>query len=190
MPASSSWGDSADMDLEYRLLERRELSRVREIDRTETIRGRYVQRDETLELQAGDWSAPPWDLDGAGPHSVAALHAMLDSTMERGATALGAFAGARLAALGLVLPHVRPRVAQLVALYVNADERGHGVGGRLCDELERVARDAGDAEMVVSATPSENTVRFYLGRGFAPTAEPLPELYDLEPEDIHMWKQL
>ena len=44
--------------------------------------------------------------------------------------------------------------------------------------------------MVVSATPSVNTVQFYRGRGFAPTAEPLPELYALEPEDVHLSKRL
>jgi hypothetical protein len=44
--------------------------------------------------------------------------------------------------------------------------------------------------MVVSATPSLNTVRFYERRGFAPMAEPLPELYELEPEDVHMLKAL
>ncbi len=31
-----------------------------------------------------------------------------------------------------------------------------------------LSRTAGDCDMVVSATPSENTVRFYLGRGFQP----------------------
>jgi hypothetical protein len=36
------------------------------------------------------------------------------------------------------------------------------------------------------ATPSENTVRFYLGRGYRPMARPLPELLGLEPEDVHM----
>ena len=44
--------------------------------------------------------------------------------------------------------------------------------------------------MVVSATPSLNTVRFYLGQGYAPMEEPLPELLELEPEDIHMEKPL
>ena len=34
-------------------------------------------------------------------------------------------------------------------------------------------------------TPSENTVRFYLGRGFQPMAEPSAELFELEPEDVH-----
>ena len=39
----------------------------------------------------------------------------------------------------------------------------------------------GDTEIVVSATPSENTVRFYMGRGYQPMAQPLPELLELEP---------
>lgn len=172
------------------MLERSELTRVREIDRTEKIEGRYLQRGVALELQSGDWSSPSWDLEGTGPHSVAALHAMLDSTFERGASAIGAFAHGRVVGIGLVLPHVRPRIAQLVALYVSNTERGHGVGTRLCNELELVAREAGDVEIVVSATPSANTVRFYLNKGFAPTAEPLPELFELEPEDIHMRKSL
>ena len=56
--------------------------------------------------------------------------------------------------------------------------------------LEQIVRTAGDSEMVVSATPSENTVRFYLGRGDQPTADPLAELFELEPEDVHMRKML
>ena len=44
--------------------------------------------------------------------------------------------------------------------------------------------------MVVSATPSLNTVRFYQRLGYEPMAEPLPELLELEPEDVHMQKEL
>jgi hypothetical protein len=51
----------------------------------------------------------------------------------------------------------------------------------LSEELQRLAREGGDTTMVVSATPSLNTVRFYLHRGFEPTAEPLPELYGPSP---------
>ena len=92
--------------------------------------------------------------------------------------------------IGLVTPHVRPGIAQLAFLHVSHGRRGRGIGARLTEGLERLARDAGDAEIVVSATPSGNTVRFYLGRGYAPTAEPLPELLALEPEDVHMRKRL
>ena len=38
----------------------------------------------------------------------------------------------------------------------------------------------------VSATPSESAVGFYKSLGFTLIAEPLPELFALEPEDIHM----
>jgi GNAT superfamily N-acetyltransferase len=75
-------------------------------------------------------------------------------------------------------------------MHISDGYRGRGIGLRLSDELDRIARDAGDAEMVVSATPSENTVRFYLGRGFKLDAEPLPELLELEPEDVHLRKSL
>ena len=68
--------------------------------------------------------------------------------------------------------------------------RAQGIGQRLSEELERLAREGGDTAMVVSATPSLNTVRFYLQLGFEPTAEPLPELYELEPEDVHLQKRL
>ncbi len=44
--------------------------------------------------------------------------------------------------------------------------------------------------MVVSATPSANTVRFYMGCGFELMAHPLPELFDREPQDVHLRKEL
>jgi hypothetical protein len=53
-----------------------------------------------------------------------------------------------------------------------------------------IACHAGDTEIVVTATPSENTVRFYLGRGFRAMAQPLSELFELEPDDIHMEKAI
>jgi GNAT superfamily N-acetyltransferase len=81
-----------------------------------------------------------------------------------------------------------PAIAQLAFLHVSHDFRASGVGGRLSADLELVARRAGDTEIVVSATPSENTVRFYLGRGYRPMARPLPELFELELEDVHMGK--
>ena len=75
-------------------------------------------------------------------------------------------------------------------LHVSAPVRSTGIGSRLTQELEQIARAGGDAEMVVSATPTGNTVRFYTGRGFRPMAEPFPELFDIEPKDVHMSKAL
>jgi GNAT superfamily N-acetyltransferase len=174
----------------YHRLAPHELSRVGEIDRTERIDVLYVQHGSQLETRVGDWSAPPWRLEGTGEHSVAYQVAECERFVREGAIAFGAFADDRLVGIGLVLPHVRPGIAQLAYLHVSDGYRGQGVGGRLSYELERIARQAGDASIVVSATPSLNTVRFYESRGFEPMAVPLPELYELEPEDVHMQKRL
>ena len=176
--------------IEYRQLAPAELFLVGEIDRTERIESKYVQHDARLELQIGDWSSPPWDPEGDGEHSVAAQRVALERQVEAGAIPLGAFDGDRLVGIGLVRPHVRPGVAQLAYLHVSDGYRASGIGGRLSDDLERIGRETGDTSMVVSATPSVNTVRFYLSRGFEPMAEPIPELHELEPEDIHMQKRL
>ena len=88
------------------------------------------------------------------------------------------------------MPHIRPDIAQLAFLHVSATFRATGIGRRLSEELDLIARNAGHTEMVVSATPSQNTVRFYMSRGYELMAQALPELYELEPEDVHMKKAL
>lgn len=177
-------------EIQYRQLGSDELARVGEIDRTERIEVLYVQHGRRLETRLGDWSAPPWFTEGESEHSVAYQVAECERYVREGGAALGAFAGDRLVGIGLVKPHVRPGISQLAYLHVSDGHRGRGIGGRLSDELERIAIEAGAISMVVSATPSVNTVRFYLGRGFEPMAEPLPELYELEPDDLHMQKRL
>jgi GNAT superfamily N-acetyltransferase len=171
-------------------LGRTELSRVVEIDRTERIDVLYDQHGSQLVARPGNWSASAWDPDGHGEHSVEAQVHALQYHVDKGGLALGAFAGGRLVGIGVVVPHLRPGMAQLAWLHVSAPFRATGIGSRLSDQLEEIARTAGDSDMVVSATPSENAVRFYLGRGFQPMAEPLAELFELEPDDVHMRKVL
>jgi GNAT superfamily N-acetyltransferase len=171
-------------------LDRSELPRVAEIDRAERIDVLYEQHGTELVARYGNWSASAWDPGGSGEHSVEAKAQELQRYVDRGGIPLGAIAGGRLVALGVVVPHLRPGIAQLAFLHVSASWRGSGLGSRLFAELEQVARTAGDSDLVVSATPSENTVRFYLRRGFEPTAEPLAELLELEPGDVHMRKPL
>lgn len=172
--------------VEFRRLGRTELSRVAEIDRTERIDVVYEQRGIQLVARRGDWSASAWDPDGRGEHSVDAKRQALEHYVDNGGIAIGAFAGGRLAGIGVVVPHLRPGIAQLAFLHVGAPFRATGIGSGLSERLEQIARNVGDSDMVVSATPSANTVRFYLGRGFQPSAQPLAELFELEPDDVHM----
>jgi GNAT superfamily N-acetyltransferase len=179
-----------DAAVDFRDLPRGELSRVAEIDRTERIDVRFEQRGTELVAVRGDWSAVAWDPNGRGEHSVHAQHEALVHYADAGGIARGAFSGGRLVGIGVVVPHIRPTIAQLAFLHVSHDFRTIGVGSRLSADVEQIARRAGDTEIVVTATPSENTVRFYLGRGYRPTARPLPELLELEPEDVHMEKAI
>jgi GNAT superfamily N-acetyltransferase len=177
--------DGVAEEIKIRDLERAELARVREIDRTEGIDVIYRQHGPGLEEVPGEWSAQPWH-EGEGEHSVAQQHAALIGFADAGGIALGAFRGDRLVGIGVVVPHLRPGIAQLAYLQVSDGYRSSGIGKRLCDLLEERAIKSGDTEMVVSATPSVNTVRFYLNRGFRPVVDPLPELFELEPDDVHL----
>jgi ribosomal protein S18 acetylase RimI-like enzyme len=173
-----------------RRLGRDELGLVADIDRAERIDVLVVQRGSQLAEKRGDWSAPAWSAEGDGEHTVAAQRRFCEAHVDAGGAAVGAFSGERLVGVGVVRPGLRPEIAQLAYLHVSSDARGRGIGMALTDELERIARDAGDTAIVVSATPSANTVRFYMGRGYEPMAEPLPELFELEPEDVHLAKEL
>ena len=177
------------MSLSHRRLDVDELARVAEIDRTEAIDTLYVQKGASLREVRGEFSAAAWDPVGTGEHSVEAQRTELERYVEKGAICIGAFDD-RLIGIGAVLPHLRPGVAQLAYLYVTDGRRGEGVGAMLTQELERLAREAGSRSMVVSATPSRHTVDFYRRLGYEPMAEPLPELYELEPDDVHLEKTL
>jgi GNAT superfamily N-acetyltransferase len=183
-------GGKVQAPIEVKRLALGDLSSVAEIDRTERIDLIYKQRGTELEELRGNWSSPAWDPQGHGEHSVQAQRHALERYVDAGGIALGAFSGARLVGIGVVVPHLRPGIAQLAFLHVSQGFRATGIGRRLSDELDVIARDAGDTEIVVSATPSENTVRFYMSRGYELMAQPLPELYALEPEDVHMSKAL
>ncbi len=168
-----------------------ELGLIREIDRSERIDARYVQHGSRLELQKGDWSAPPWDAAGEGEHSVAGQHAALERLVREGAIAAGRLRS-RAARRGRCrggAPASRDRAARVPLRHQRPSGRAaSAVVWRIV--LESTAREAGDTSMVVSATPSLNTVGFYQRRGYEPMAEPLPELFELEPEDVHMRKSL
>ena len=53
-----------------------------------------------------------------------------------------------------------------------------------------MARRWGARRLYISATPSENTVNFYIRLGCFVTDEPDAELFAFEPEDIHLERVL
>lgn len=141
--------------VEIRRLARTELSRIVEIDRTERIDLIFEQRGTELVEPRGDWSSSDWDRDGHGSHSVEAQRHTLEHYTDAGGIALIACSSGQLVGIGVIVPHLHPAMAQLAFLHISQASRASGIGSRLCDDLELMARGVSDFEMVVSATPSE-----------------------------------
>ena len=79
------------------------------------------------------------------------------------------------------LNHLRKRFSSLEWRY-----RKQELGRKLFELAKTCAQEKGAKRLYVSATPSENTVNFYMRQGCRVTKEPDPELFELEPEDIHL----
>ena len=169
--------------LEFRELERAEIDRIWTIDRREHIATSYRLVDGALQLEAHDVDVPGW------PPDTLAMAPLLYTMFDRGARFFAAFDGEQLAGLSVLdtLPRgERGDLLQLEFMHVGRDYRGQGLGARLFEQARAAARALGARGLYISATPSENTIRFYQGCGATVLAVPDPELFALEPEDIHL----
>lgn len=172
--------------IEYRWMEPDEVVRIADIDRTEIIRKGYRVKDGELEQLEVEWDSPAWTSKGNHPHSVEAQIDFCRGHLAKGGLMYGGFAEGQLVGVGLIRWDVRRNVAQLAFLHTSNGFRRQGIGDRIVQALITAAQERGDSGMYVSATPSESAVGFYLKHGFRLTIEPIPELFEEEPEDIHM----
>jgi GNAT superfamily N-acetyltransferase len=170
--------------LEFRELNRAEIDQIWTIDRREHIANIYRLVDGGLQLEAHDFDVPGWH-----PDNVANTTPVLREMFDRGARFFASFDGEQLAGVSVLdtLPRgERGDLRQLELLHVGRDYRGHGLGSRLLEQARAAARKSSARGLYISATPSENTIRFYQRRGATVLAVPDPELFALEPEDIHL----
>lgn len=75
---------------------------------------------------------------------------------------------------------------QLKFLHVSRDYRKRGIASMLFKLAVEKAKELGAKKLYISATPSEHTVNYYRELGCVLAAEINPELFALEPEDIHL----
>jgi len=68
--------------------------------------------------------------------------------------------------------------------------RRQGIGAALAGKVIAKARTDGARILYVSSAPTRGTVEFYQSLGFRPTDAVNEELFQLEPEDIHMTMEL
>ena len=170
--------------MELRPLRRAEIELIWTIDRGERIERIYEWRDGALLLRDAPVDVSSWPTGTADQHTPA-LYACFD----RGGDFTAAFDGKGLAGIAVLDRRpvtTRPDLLQLLLLHVGRDHRHHGLGARLFRHAQERARMWGAAGLYVSATPTENTIRFYLGMGCLVIPQPDPQLFAEEPEDIHL----
>ena len=143
----------------------------------------YLWQDGELVTKPVIWDRPPrtpetWQENWA---SVLPLP---------GVKAWGAFEGDVMVGIIVYRPYLAEDMAQLDALFVDKDHRQQGIAAHLTQLLEQQAIADGHKRLYVSATESQSAVGFYTSQGFIPTLDVHPDLYALEPNDIHMIKIL
>lgn len=175
---------------EIRRMRPSDIERIGEIDRTQHVTQGYVFRDGRIELEDVDWRVGPWPTDGRSSDSVQANLDAWRPFVEKGGTMFGALDGDRLVGFAIYWPNLTHDTAQFAVLHVSNGHRGQGVGTALTNEVIRLAKTDGASKLYVSTTPSKPTVDFYRKRGFSLAEEVNHELYELEPEDIHMIREL
>ena len=167
-----------------RLLQRDEVEKVWTIDRREVIEAVYTASGGELSLHPEHF-----DMRGWPPGEAELYTSLLYACFDRGGWFYGLFEGDKLVGVAILDTQwlgERGDLLQLKFLHVSCLYRGQGLGQQLFDMAAAEARRRGAKGMYVSATPSEHTIQFYLARGCRLTAHPDPELFALEPEDIHL----
>ena len=170
--------------LEPRALMRHEIKNIWQIDRSEMVEAVYHLVDGSLVLRAERHEATGW-----APGKPETDTPILEGCFDRGGWFYGVFDDRK--PIGVVVLDSRfigsrKDQLQLSFLHVSNRYRDGGIGKQLFMAAAAEARRRRAKSLYISATPSEHTINFYLGLGCTVTATPEPELFELEPEDIHL----
>lgn len=170
--------------MRIRELERQEVRDVWSIDRAEVTDNVYYWEDGDLILTPEHHDLKGWpagEPERDGP--------ILLDCFDHGGTFYGAFNGEALVGAAILESRFIGRgkdQLQLKFLHVGRGHRHTGLGRTLFQKTVAKAKALGARRLYISATPSENTVQFYLRRGCRVTGDVDAALFEHEPKDIHL----
>jgi GNAT superfamily N-acetyltransferase len=167
-----------------RALTRDEIELIWTIDRSEVHHHIFKVVEGRLTLVPAYFEVPGWH-----PEMIEADTTKLHDCFDRGGIFRGTFDRDALIGVSVLdtkLIESAPDHLQLLYLYVSRSVRGQGVGGKLFAEAAEAARALGAKALYISSAPTENTVNFYLHLGASLVAEPDPDLFAAEPDDVHL----
>jgi predicted N-acetyltransferase YhbS len=172
------------ISMNIRLLQREEVSLIWQIDRREIV-------ENTYSLEGGELVLKPdyFDIRGWPPGETELYTPILLDCYDRGGTFWGAFEDDLLIGVAILESKfigTQRDTLQLKFLHVSRDYRKRGIASALFRLAVEKARALGAGKLYISATPSENTINYYMRLGCVLATEIDPELFALEPEDIHL----
>lgn len=176
--------------LTFRSLAIEDAYRIVEVDRSEHVTLGYRYQDGELKEDQVDWHVPNWTAEGVDEFNLNGRIDDLKRKIDKGDKAIGAFDGDLLVGFTVLHERLTDDMDQISDLFVGREYRRKGIASRLLSELIKGSRTDGVKRLYVSAVPSESAVGFYRNQGFIPTEDVHPELFELEPEDIHMILEL
>lgn len=171
-------------DLSFKNLTKTEIEFLKEIDRNEFVKNEFRVQEGKLELVKASDNFLAWQ-----PGEVETLIKQLDQLYKNGGTIYGAFYQQKIVGMAALSGKFIGRnkdQLQLDLLYVSHGYRKMGIGKILMKMVSKKAKEMGASRLYISATPTQNTINFYLGIGCQLASEVDRELYDLEPTDIHL----
>ncbi|WP_026040229.1 MULTISPECIES: GNAT family N-acetyltransferase [unclassified Acinetobacter] len=154
-----------------------------QISRRELITQNYVK--QSLQLEDCFYDVQQWD-----DYHLQYDPPKLKQLYQQKAELMGAFDlnGQMLgiSAVSNQIIHDYPDAKLLHYFYVDADHQGQGIGTQLMQAAKTSANCLGAKQLYISATPSKRTVDFYMKYGAKLLDHPDQQLWQLEPEDIHL----
>ncbi len=173
-----------EQNMKIRTIKREEIENIKNIDRSEIVNQFYYYQNGKLVLKNGYFNIRRWT-----PRQIKKHVKGLLSLYDRGGFFYGLLHEERM--VGLISLECKfigsaNNQLQVVFLHVDKNYRKKGFGRKLMDKVKERARELGAKKLYISATPSKNTVDFYMHLGCKLAPEINPELYKLEPDDIHL----
>ena len=101
-----------------------------------------------------------------------------------------AFDGGKVVGEIMLLPELNGKRLIIDSFHVSRDYRRQGIGRRLLEAACKYAESRSAEALYASCCAAEETIRFYLAMGFAPSEHPIPSCVEEEPFDIQMERRL
>lgn len=161
-----------------------EFSLLKEIDRSEIVKEKYILKNNSLVLVDDYYNITSWIEDEVNEYIN-----RMNNIYNSNGLIIGAFDNNKVVGIGAldkVLCGKNKDKYKLDLLYINHDYRGQGIGKNIINLFKEEAKKDNIKSIYISATPFKNTMDFYLGLGATLTNEVDEELFKLEPEDIHL----